>query len=121
MTIVRAMGAVIKLDECYDDTSGGTSGPHTRAVNSHGGGNVDDILNRLGALETAVLDLYKQVSGIAATIPHLATKADLNSVRVGIGAVQGSISALETRLIRWMIATALASAGLVSAIAKFLH
>jgi len=44
---------------------------------------------------------------ILAVIPHLATKAD--------------VSALETSIIKWIIATVLGTAGLVFAIAKFVH
>jgi len=63
MTKVFNMSAAIKLDECYDETSGG--------------GNVDDILDRLGRVESTVSEIREQVSGIAATIPHLATKQTL--------------------------------------------
>ena len=93
MTKVFNMSAAIKLNECYDETSGG--------------GNVDDILERLGRVESTVSEIREQVSGIAATISHLATKADVN--------------AIEVRLIRWMIATVLTTAGLVLTFAKLVH
>jgi hypothetical protein len=38
---------------------------------------IDDIFNRLRALESAVTEVRVRVSAIAATIPYLATKADL--------------------------------------------
>ena len=93
MTKVFNMSAAIKLDECYDETSCG--------------GNVDDILERLGRVESTVSEIREQVSGIAATIPHLATKADVN--------------AIEIRLVRWMIATALTTGGLVLTFAKLVR
>ena len=65
-----------------------------------GGGGVEDILKRLGNVEA-------QVSAIPAIIPHLATKAD--------------VAALETAIIKWIIATVLASAALAFTIAKLVH
>jgi hypothetical protein len=68
---------------------------------------VEDILKRLGNVETDVSQVKSQVSAISAVIPHLATKAD--------------VSALETSIIKWIIATVLGTAGLVFTIAKFVH
>jgi len=68
---------------------------------------VEDILKRLGNVETDVSQVKSQVSAILAVIPHLATKAD--------------VSALETSIIKWIIATVLGTAGLVFTIAKFVH
>jgi len=79
---------------------------------------VEDILERLGNLETDVSALKSalksEVSAIRATIPHLATKADVMDVRT-------AVADLETRIIKWIIATVLASAGLAFTIAKFVH
>jgi hypothetical protein len=62
-------------------------------------------------VRTQVVDVRVQVSAILAMTPHFATKADLH--------------AQESRLIKWIIGTGLASAALAtaiaSAIAKFLH
>lgn len=55
---------------------------------------MDDILRRLGVVESSVTEIRAQVSGISATIPHLATKAD--------------VSAIEAAIIKWIIATVLA-------------
>ena len=68
---------------------------------------MEDILKRLGNVETDVSRVKSQVSAILAIIPQLATKAD--------------VSALETAIIRWIIATVLGTAGLVFTIAKFVH
>ena len=68
---------------------------------------MEDILKRLGNVETDVSQVKSQVSAILAVIPHLATKAD--------------VSALETSIIKWIIATVLGTAGLVFTIAKFVH
>ena len=68
---------------------------------------MEDILKRLGNVETDVSQVKSQVSSILAVIPHLATKAD--------------VSALETSIIKWIIATVLGTAGLVFTIAKFVH
>jgi hypothetical protein len=72
-----------------------------------GGGDVEDILRRLGNVETDMSEVKSQVGAILAIIPHLATKAD--------------VAALETVIIKWIIATVLASAALAFTIAKFVH
>jgi hypothetical protein len=79
-----------------------------------GGGAVDDILKRLGNVETHVSELRSQVSAILAIIPHLATKADVADVKADVAAV-------ETVIIKWIVATVLASAALAFTIAKFVH
>ena len=68
---------------------------------------MEDILKRLGNVETHVSELRSQVSAILAVIPHLATKAD--------------VAAVETTIIKWIVATSLASAALAFTIAKFVH
>ena len=161
MTIVRAMSAAIKLNECYDEPSGEKLPPHARAENSNSyGGNVDEILKRLDKVESSVLETREQVIGIAATIPSLATKTDIGDVRLevselraevrgvaaiipslatkadlseireqvnGIAAViphlatKADVKAGETSTIKWLVATAIAIAGLAFSIAKFVH
>ena len=72
-----------------------------------GGGDVDDILKRLGNVESHVSELRSQASGLLAVAPHLATKAD--------------VAGLEATIIKWIVATVLASATLAFTIAKFVH
>ena len=84
------------------------------AGSGSGGGDVEDILKRLGNVETHVSELRSQVSAILAIIPHLATKADVADVRAAVGQV-------ETTIIKWIVATVLASAALAFTIAKFVH
>jgi hypothetical protein len=79
-----------------------------------GGGDVEDILKRLGNVET-------QVSAILAVIPHLATKADVADVRAEVVQVKADVAATETAIIKWIIATVLASTALAFTIAKFVH
>ena len=79
-----------------------------------GGGDVEDILKRLGNVETLVSELKAQVSAILAIIPHLATKTDVADLKA-------DMAAMETAIIKWIIATVLASAGLAFTIAKFVH
>ena len=79
-----------------------------------GGGDVDDILKRLGNVETHVSELRSQVSAILAIIPHLASKAD-------VAGVKADLAAVETTIIKWIVATVLASAALAFTIAKFVH
>jgi hypothetical protein len=81
--------------------------PRSAAGSGSGGGNVEDILKRLGNMESDVSELKSKVSAILAIVPHLATKADL--------------SALETSIIKWIIATVLATSALAFTIAKLVH
>ena len=91
---------------------------------------MDDILRRLGTVESAVFEVREQVSGIAATIPHLATKADLSEIREQVSgiaaaiphlATKADVRAVETSIIKWLVPTAIAIAGLAFSIAKFVH
>jgi hypothetical protein len=100
---------------------GGHPMPARRAADSSsadsfgdGGGNVEDILKRLGNVEAGVSELKSQVSAILAVIPHLATKADVMDVR-------SSVAMSETTIIKWIVATTLATGGLAFTIAKFVH
>jgi hypothetical protein len=97
-----------------------------------GGGGVEDVLKRLGNVETHVSELRSQVSAILATLPHLATKADVGDVRAevvalradlsaGLGQAKADLAAAETAIIKWIVATVLASAALAFTIAKFVH
>ena len=72
--------------------------------------------------------LKSQVSAILAIIPHLATKADVADVRTSIadvraavGQVKADVATVETAIIKWIVATVLASAALAFTIAKFVH
>lgn len=132
MTKVFNMSAAIKFNECYDEPSGEKLPPHARAENSNSyGGNVDEtILKRLDKVESVVSETREQVIGIAAIIPHLATKADLDAVKEQVGSIAATIphlatkadvNALEVRLIKWMIGTVIASTGLVFTLTKFVH
>ena len=44
---------------------------------------MDDVLKRLGLVESSVSEIRTQVTGIAAVLPHLATKSDLTE-QVGL-------------------------------------
>jgi hypothetical protein len=93
--------------------------PRSTASNSSvgsgsGGGDVEDILKRSGNVESHVSELRSQVSAILAVIPHLATKADVADLKV-------DVAAIETKIIKWIVATVLASAASAFTIAKFVH
>ena len=94
---------------------------NSSAGSGSGGGDVDDILKRLGNVETHVSELRSQVSAILAIIPHLATKADVADVRTAVGQVKADVAAVETAIVKWIVATVLASAALAFTIAKFVH
>jgi hypothetical protein len=98
-----------------------------------GGGDVEDILRRLGNVETSVSEVRTQVSAILAVMPHLATKADVADVRsdmasiphlatkADVADVRSDMASMEAAIIKWIVATVLASAGLAFTIAKFVH
>jgi phage host-nuclease inhibitor protein Gam len=84
-----------------------------------GGGHVDDILKRLGNVETDVSELKSKVSAILATVPHLATKADVLDVRsavaelrtemvAGLGSLKAEMTA-ESGAVRAEMAAGLGS------------
>jgi hypothetical protein len=79
-----------------------------------GGGSVDDILKRLGVVESAVNAVAGDVREIKGILPSLATKAELESVRT-------EIKALESAIIKWIVGTTIAGALLSLSIAKFVH
>lgn len=150
------MANVVELDDCRAEISGDTyawrrprGGPF-----GGGGGGMDEILKRLGAIESSVSEIRVQVSAIAAVMPHLATMADVAELRVEmrsesgsvrsetssqissargeisslkgemgsqVGQLRGEISAVESRIIKWIVATVIATAGLAFSIAKFVH
>jgi hypothetical protein len=87
---------------------------NTSVGSGGGGGDVDDILKRLGNVEGHVSELRAQVSGLVAVVPHLATKADIADVKA-------EIASMETTVVKWIVATQLVSATLAFTIAKFVH
>lgn len=76
-----------------------------------------DVQSMHGRLEAVSAD----VTAIKATLPHLATKAELRSVEGSLTAkitsVEGKLSALETRMIRWIVGTSIATGGLMLTLA----
>lgn len=104
---------------------------------------MDDLLKRIGALESGVSDIRAQLRAVIAVLPHLATKADLTreigAPRGEVGAVHGEVGALrgevgtlrgemhsmESTLIKWIVGTTIASvaaaSGIATAIARFAH
>ena len=95
------------------------TGSNSSVGSGSGGGDVEDILKRLGNVETYVSEFKSQVGSILAIIPHLATKADVSEIPHL--ATKADVAALETAIIKWIIATMLASAALAFTIAKFVH
>ena len=67
---------------------------------------MDDVLKRLGAVESSVSDIKAEVSGISATVAHLATKAD--------------VSKLESSLIKWLVGTLIAAVSMAFVVARYL-
>ena len=95
---------------------------------------MDDILKRLGNVETHVSELRTQVGAISATIPHLATEASVSEIKATVAGILATIpqlatkadlkaatASMETAIIKWIIATVLTTATLAFTIAKFVH
>ena len=129
------MSEAIQLDG-YVDGIRSDSYPSRAVVRKSGGsgGDMDDVLKRLGAVESSVSELRVQVSGMAATLPYLATKDDLKEVKGEVAAIaaiiphlatKADVSDMESKIIKWIIATVLTTAGLTAglafSIAKFVH
>jgi hypothetical protein len=130
------MNAIVELDECRDEVSGGRNPPRLRVGKSNGGGggDMDEVLKRLGAVETAVSETKAQV---AATLPHLATRDDVRAVRVEVAEVRAEVrviaaviphlatkadlAELSEKLVKWLIATGIASTGLIATAMKLFH
>ena len=74
-----------------------TDPPPTAGVSGSGGGNVEDVLRRLGSLEKDVSAIKTEVGAITAQLPHLATKADVASVKADVSAVTALIPLLATK------------------------
>ncbi|MGB6487637.1 MAG: hypothetical protein WBE91_12200 [Steroidobacteraceae bacterium] len=83
-------------------------------VSDVGGGDMDDLMRRLGAVETDISGMKADMSAIKAVIPHLATKADVSDAKALIGDA-------KTSIIQWVVGTTIAAAGVAFAIAKFVH
>jgi len=100
LTIVFGMSAAIQLNECYDEPSGEKLPPRDRAENSNSyGGKVDEtILKRLDKVESAVSETREQLIGIAATIPNLATKTDVEEVRVEIAELRTEVRTIAATI-----------------------
>jgi hypothetical protein len=77
------------------------------------------FLRRLAVVESLVGETRVDVSVSKATLPHLATKADINATKADINAVRSDLNALETRIIRWIVGTAIAAVWVALGIAKF--
>lgn len=67
---------------------------------------MEDILKRLGNVETDVSELKTQVGAILATIPHLATKADVLEVKKDVANLRAEMAAEAGSLRSEMAATA---------------
>jgi hypothetical protein len=64
-----------------------------RSAGGSGGGKVDDILKRPSIVESLVGEMRVDVGAIKATLPHLATKADImGSSRISMHLRRGSFA-----------------------------
>jgi hypothetical protein len=89
-------------------------GAASRAAGGGGGGSMDDVMKRLGVVESSVAEIRAQVSAITAVLPHLASKADVHALR---GELKSDIHSMEAAIIKWIVGTAIASVAVASAVA----
>jgi hypothetical protein len=75
---------------------------------------MDDILRRLGAVETDIAGIKADVSGI---------KADVSGIKAQVPylAAKSDVSDVQTAIIQWIVGTTIAAAALAFTIAKFVH
>ena len=101
----------------------------SRAVAAHatggngGGGIVENLQQKFDAIWTAIASLREDMSAIKATLPHLATKAELQAMRsemhIEFQKLWVALGALETRMIRWFIGTTITLTALVYGLARY--
>jgi hypothetical protein len=92
------MAAAIQLDPSRNETSEDSYLSGRVARNSGSSGDdMDNVLQRLGAVESSVSALRVEVSGIAATIPHLATKEDLKNLEAKVSGIEAVMPHLATK------------------------
>jgi hypothetical protein len=58
---------------------------------------VEDVLKRLGAVEVSVNDTRELVSALAAVVPHLATKADVNALTGHVNGLAAVVPHMATK------------------------
>ncbi len=69
----------------------------SQGTGGNGGGTVDDILKRLGVVESAVGEIRVDVGAIKTLLPHLATKADVAALSGEVSAIKAVLPHLATR------------------------
>jgi septal ring factor EnvC (AmiA/AmiB activator) len=80
------------------------------------------VRQEVGAVRQEIGAVREEVQGIKATLPHLATTAELNRLVLGLKAeMQAQWHRMETQMIRWFIFTSLGAASLAFTIAKVVN
>jgi hypothetical protein len=69
----------------------------SQGTGGDGGGTVDDILRRLGVVESSMLEIGGDIREIKGVLPHLATKAELGEIRADIREIKGLLPQLATK------------------------
>ena len=75
---------------------------------------MDDIIARVGRLETGVGEIRVDVAALKATVAQLATKGE-------IGELKSLIGSTESSLIKWFVGTAISCTALAFAAAKLIN
>ena len=111
------------------DFRGPRSTPGGAAAGS--GGDMEDVLRRLGSLEKDVSVIKADVAGILTRLPDLATKADVAPIPylatkadvapIPFLATKADVSDAKTSIVQWIVGTIIAVAALTFTIAKLIH
>jgi hypothetical protein len=88
-----------------------------------GGGDMDDVLRRLGVIEKDVSDIKADVAAIAVQLPQMATKTEVAAIAAQLPhmATKADVGDAKVSIIQWMVGTTIAVASLAFVIAKFVH
>ena len=93
---------------------------------------MDDILKRLGTVESSVFSIAGDVREIKGVLQSLATKSEVEKVRVEVQAVRTDlgteiqkvrteIAMYASSVIKWLVGTMIASTTLAFAAARLFH
>jgi hypothetical protein len=77
--------------------SANVDAPRVLRTGGSGGGGMEDILKRLGSLESSVGEIKALVSGIAGATQHFATKADVKSVEARVCGIEAAMQHCATK------------------------
>lgn len=108
----------IPYKDIYEDLEKRVEELEKEKGSSGGGGNMEA---RVAGLESDITDIKVHIASIdsmiGASFPNFATKEDIAATKADIADTKADIAKAETSIIKWIVGTMLASAGLAATIA----